>query len=199
MTIASLYDSPMAAASSMLGKAEAPDKATLTEFLRNGGQNLDPATTAWCAAFVNASLGAAGQEGTGRLNARSFLDWGQGVDQPQRGDVAVFSRGDPNGWQGHVGFFEGFDPDGRIRVLGGNQGDAVSVASYDPSTLLGFRRGASTPGFNPNAPQPSLGLDDLFVPPKKQAAQQRDARAEQANADKARRVALFDALPGLYA
>lgn len=197
MTVASLYDSPLTAASSMLGASErGPGAAALNDFLTTGGQNLDPATTAWCAAFVNASLGAAGQQGTGALNARSFLDWGQAVDQPQRGDVAVFSRGDPNGWQGHVGFFEGYGPDGRVRVLGGNQGDSVSVASFDPSSLLGFRRGAATPGFNPNAPAPAAGLADLFVPPRK--APQRAAQVDKAAAEKQRRAALFETLPGLY-
>jgi uncharacterized protein (TIGR02594 family) len=128
------------AASTMLGKNEVPDKATLSEFLKNGGQNLDPATTAWCAAFVNASLAKSGGEGTGKLNARSFLDWGQKVDDPQKGDVAVFSRGDPNGWQGHVGFFDSMNADGTIKVLGGNQGNSVSIANYSKDKLLGFRR-----------------------------------------------------------
>lgn len=132
--------SPYEIAQTLIGMGEVPDQATLSEFLANGGQNLDPTTTAWCAAFVNASLGQAGIEGTGQLNARSFMDWGQPVDTPQQGDIAVFSRGDPNGWQGHVGFFQGYNPDGTINVLGGNQGNAVSIAAYDPDRLLGFRR-----------------------------------------------------------
>lgn len=139
-------NSPMGIARTMLGRGEVPDRATLQEFLKNGGQNLDPVTTAWCAAFVNATLGQAGVEGTGSLAARSFLDWGQPVEEPQPGDIAVFSRGDPNGWQGHVGFFEGYNPDGTIRVLGGNQDDAVSVAAYSPERLLGFRRPSERAG-----------------------------------------------------
>jgi uncharacterized protein (TIGR02594 family) len=144
-----------------LGLNERDQKAALSEYLATGGVNLDPAVTAWCAAAVNAALEQSGVEGTGKLNARSFLDWGQEVTDPQKGDVAVFSRGDPNGWQGHVGFFDGYNPDGTIRVLGGNQGDSVSVASYSPDSLLGFRRaGGETgnppgnalrgPDFNPN-------------------------------------------------
>lgn|GEM_PF-2974945 len=128
-------------AGKQLGLNETDQKAALNDYLTTGGQNLDPATTAWCAAFVNATLAQSGQQGTGKLNARSYLDWGQAVDTPQQGDVAVFSRGDPNGWQGHVGFFDGYNDDGTIRVLGGNQGDSVSIASYNPSSLLGFRRG----------------------------------------------------------
>lgn len=134
-------------AASALGLNESDKRAALQDYLNTGGQNLDPATTAWCAAFVNASLSQAGMKGTDSLAARDFLKWGQGVDKPEVGDVAVFSRGDPNGWQGHVGFFQGYNPDGTIRVLGGNQGDAVSVANYSPDQLLGFRR-----GMNPQTP-----------------------------------------------
>lgn len=132
-----------------LGMNEREQNAALQEFMRNGGQNLDPAVTAWCAAYVNASLQQAGMKGTGSWAARSFMDWGQDTDQPRRGDIAVFSRGDPNGWQGHVGFFDGFGDDGRIRVLGGNQSDSVSMAYYDPSRLLGFRTIGDNPGATP--------------------------------------------------
>lgn len=131
----------MAIAERQVGLNETEKKAALTDFLQTGGQNLDPATTAWCAAFVNSTLKQAGKQGTGKLNARSFLDWGEGVDTPQVGDLAVFSRGDPSGWQGHVGFFKGYNPDGSINVLGGNQGDSVSVKPYAANNLLGFRRG----------------------------------------------------------
>lgn len=123
-----------------LGMNENDQKAALSEYMANGGVNLDPSVTAWCAGAVQAALGEAGLEGTNALNARSYLDWGQAVDQPQRGDVAVFSRGDPNGWQGHVGLFDSINPDGTIRVLGGNQGDAIGYANFDPNALLGYRR-----------------------------------------------------------
>jgi uncharacterized protein (TIGR02594 family) len=128
-------------AAQQIGLNERDKKAALSEYLANGGVNLDPAVTAWCAAYVNATLAQTGQKGTGSNMARSFLDWGQEVSQPQRGDLAVFSRGDPNGPFGHVGFFDGYNEDGTIRVLGGNQSDAVSIASYSPDQLLGFRRG----------------------------------------------------------
>jgi uncharacterized protein (TIGR02594 family) len=137
---------PYEIAATQLGKREAPDRAALQDYLKTGGVNLDPATLAWCAAFVNSSLGQAGIKGTGSNLARSFLNYGEAVDQPQKGDIAVFSRGDPMGPYGHVGFFEGYDPDGRIRVLGGNQSDSVSIAAQDPSRLLGFRRIPSSGG-----------------------------------------------------
>jgi uncharacterized protein (TIGR02594 family) len=127
-------------AAQQIGLNETGQKVALQDYLQNGGQNLDPATTAWCAAFVNASIQQAGGQPTNKLNAKSYADWGTGVTDPRRGDVAVFNRGDPNGWQGHVGFFDGYDENGDIRVLGGNQGDSVSIASYSPDDLVGFRR-----------------------------------------------------------
>jgi uncharacterized protein (TIGR02594 family) len=130
----------MRVAGKALGLNENEQNAALKDFLATGGQNIDPATRAWCADFVNATLKQTGMEGTGSGMARSFLEWGQEVDQPQRGDVAVFTRGDPNGPFGHVGFFDGYNEDGTIRVLGGNQGDNVSYANYSPDSLLGFRR-----------------------------------------------------------
>ena len=133
-------ETAMRLAGQQIGLNENAQNAALSDYLSNGGMNLDPATTAWCAAFVNSTLKQSGVEGTGKLNARSFLDWGTPVDTPQRGDVAIFSRGDRNGWQGHVGFFDSYADDGRINVLGGNQSDSVSIAPYAANRLLGFRR-----------------------------------------------------------
>lgn len=134
-------------AAKQIGLSERGQAAAIQDYLTTGGANLNPAETAWCAAFVNSTLQQSGMKGTGSNMARSYLDWGQPVDTPQKGDIAVFSRGDPNGPYGHVGFFEGYDENGKIRVLGGNQGDAVSIASYNPNSLLGFRRGDSqSPG-----------------------------------------------------
>lgn len=97
--------------------------------------------TAWCAAFVGAMLKAANQPNTGKLNARSYLDLGEVIDLPQarEGDIVIFSRGDPNGWQGHVGFYVGRVGD-QIVVLGGNQGNQVNERKYPVSRLLGIRR-----------------------------------------------------------
>jgi len=97
--------------------------------------------TAWCAAFVGWALELSGGKSTRKLNARSYLAWGEPVDidDAREGDIVVFSRGDPKGWQGHVAFFvrrEG----GSVYVLGGNQGNAVSIRPYTETKLLGVRR-----------------------------------------------------------
>ena len=137
---------PMELAKSQIGMSEKDQRGAIQDYLKTGGANLDPVTTAWCAAFVNSTLKQSGAEGTGSNMARSFMQWGNPVTEPQTGDIAVFSRGDPNGELGHVGFFNGYDENGNILVLGGNQGDAVSVSPYSPDQLLGFRRAGYADG-----------------------------------------------------
>lgn len=99
---------------------------------------IDPSTTAWCAAFVNAIEKQCGRKGTGKLNARSFLDYGAPVKEPQVGDICVFRRGSSS-WQGHVAYFIAIEDEG-ILVLGGNQGDSVCYKHYSKDALLGYRR-----------------------------------------------------------
>ena len=95
--------------------------------------------TAWCAAYVGGVFEMLGIESTRSLAARSYLDWGVKLDAPAVGCVVVFWRGRPDGWSGHVGFVVGVLPDGRLWVLGGNQGDAVSIAPFDTKRVLGYR------------------------------------------------------------
>ncbi len=131
---------PMQVARTYLGKSEGRDAEVLAAFFRkSGGQKLNPADTAWCAAFVNAALGETGRPGTGTLAARDFLKVGTPTKNPQVGDIVVFSRGNSS-WQGHVGFYAGKDEDGNILVLGGNQSNRVSIAPYSASRVLGFRQ-----------------------------------------------------------
>jgi uncharacterized protein (TIGR02594 family) len=133
-------------ARTVLGQSEGKDRAALMDYLKTGGVNLDPATTAWCAAFVNASLAKAGYSGTGSNLARSFMKWGNAVEgTPRAGDIAVYPRGNnPN--QGHVGFVESVDPKtGMVTLLAGNSGDAVSERQYAQNAALGYRRGGGLP------------------------------------------------------
>ena len=104
--------------------------------------------TAWCAAFVGAMLKRAGITGTGKLTARSYLDWGVPVDFPDAvaGDIAVFTRGKST-WQGHVAFYVRHDAH-YVYVLGGNQSNAVNVSKYPISGLLGLRRDKTAPVLN---------------------------------------------------
>lgn len=122
----------------------ASQRGQLMEFFKSQNINVDPKMVAWCAAFVNAVLGANGLPGTNALNARSFLNYGSdATNNPQEGDIVVLKRGD-SGWEGHVGFFQGFDQRGNVRVLGGNQGDGVNTQSFAASDVLGIRRAPTT-------------------------------------------------------
>ena len=134
---------PIKEAATMLGWSEQDQFFKLSDYMSKGGKGLDPRETAWCAAFVNSVLAKTGYDGTGSNLAQSFLDWGVNVDDsPKHGDIVVISRG-KEPWMGHVGFFHGFDSNGDIQILGGNQGDAVTIKTYSKDRLLGFRRGES--------------------------------------------------------
>jgi uncharacterized protein (TIGR02594 family) len=97
--------------------------------------------TAWCAAFVGAMLKRCGLPHTGKLTARSYLDWGKPVDlsKAQPGDVIILWRGSPTSWQGHVGFYDR-QADGNVYLLGGNQRDMVNVSGYSIDRVLSVRR-----------------------------------------------------------
>ena len=95
--------------------------------------------TSWCSAFMNWCQMKAGIKGTGSLSARSWLNWGRPVVEPELGDIVVFWRRDPKGWEGHVGFY--IKRDGtHVWVLGGNQSNEVNIQKYPGTELLGYRR-----------------------------------------------------------
>ncbi len=92
---------------------------------------------AWCAAFVGACLERAGIRCTRSLLARSYLDYGAVLAEPEVGCLAIFARGS-NPQHGHVAFVVGSTAASLI-VLGGNQGHSVSVAEMPRSQLLSLR------------------------------------------------------------
>lgn len=122
--------------------ADGSNPKVVAYFKDAGHPDVKDDSTAWCAAFVGAVLSRAGQSGTGKLTARSYLDWGRPVDRSEArpGDIVVLKRGGSS-WQGHVGFFVR-DNGSTITILGGNQSNAVNRRSYNVSDgqLLGIRR-----------------------------------------------------------
>ncbi|HVZ05144.1 TIGR02594 family protein [Hyphomicrobium sp.] len=131
----------LAAAWAEFGVREIPGKDDAPEILRYfreaGDTNAETEATPWCAAFLGSMLKRGGYAGTGSLLARSYLDWGEALDTPRIGAIAVLSRGDdPNA--GHVGFLLSEVGD-KLYLLGGNQSDAVTVACFDKVRLLGLR------------------------------------------------------------
>lgn len=91
----------------------------------------------WCSSFVNWVFQQVGIEGTGKATARSWLHWGLHIDKPKFGCVVVMRRGDT--WQGHVGLYLGSTTPDTIRVLGGNQGNKVSIINQKVSSVIGYR------------------------------------------------------------
>jgi uncharacterized protein (TIGR02594 family) len=99
---------------------------------------------------VNYCVQQAGLRGTNSKWARSWHEagWGRDVTQsPQEGDIVVWRREGHGQDGGHVGFFIDAD-DATIRVLGGNQGNRISISRYPRNgemyffyTLLSIRRG----------------------------------------------------------
>ncbi len=105
--------------------------------------------TPWCAAFVDHPAFELDLPRPRSLGARSWLTVGNPVElsQARRGfDVVVLSRGTapqpgPEVLRapGHVGWFSRLEGE-KVYLLGGNQGNAVSIAGYPIDRVLGVRR-----------------------------------------------------------
>lgn len=111
----------------------------------------------WCGAFVNHIANRLRLKGPVRsekfphnhpARARSWLTAGTPIalaDAEPGFDVVILRRGlsspsaDVLDAPGHVGFFSALRP-GLVLLLGGNQGDAVSVGAFDQERILGVRR-----------------------------------------------------------
>ena len=92
----------------------------------------------WCSSFVQWTLARVGIAGTGSALARSWLAWGEPLDEPRVGCIAVLWREDPQSWKGHVGFFLRFEGDDVV-LLGGNQLEAVREHRYPRGQVLAWR------------------------------------------------------------
>ncbi|HEX8481437.1 MAG TPA: TIGR02594 family protein [Allosphingosinicella sp.] len=90
-------------------------------------------STPWCSAFVNWCLARAGFGGTDSGWARTWAEWGEPIERPRLGAVAVWARGRKSPGEpvvtGHVGFLAEDLGDSLI-VLGGNQSDCVCLKAY---------------------------------------------------------------------
>lgn len=90
----------------------------------------------WCGVAMGAWMDRAGVPiPSAYYRARAWLDWGHQIHEPIVGAVVVFER--TGG--GHVALIEGVNAAGDLMCLGGNQGNAVSVAPFQRSRVLGYR------------------------------------------------------------
>jgi uncharacterized protein (TIGR02594 family) len=95
--------------------------------------------TAWCGAFVGGVMAEAGFKPYPQgAAARAWRNFGYRIEKPAVGCIVVFWRGSKDGYSGHVGFVVGQDQAGNLMVLGGNQGDMVSIKPFDTDRVLGY-------------------------------------------------------------
>lgn len=128
----------LALAKSYLGLKEsagaADNSKVVALYALAGHPEVKHDSVAWCAAFVSAVLAKAHIKNPQTLWALDYAKWGQPLDKPILGCVGVKKR---NGG-GHVGFVVGAN-EKSIILLGGNQGDAVSVAAFPRENFVAFR------------------------------------------------------------
>ena len=91
--------------------------------------------TPWCGVFVAYCLRTASR-GLPKhwYRAREYENYGTKLKKPAYGCIAVLTR--TGG--GHVGFVVGEDKAGNILLLGGNQGNKVSIAAFPKSRITAY-------------------------------------------------------------
>ncbi|MGU3560236.1 NlpC/P60 family protein [Methylobacterium radiotolerans] len=124
-----------------VGKANNPK--VVAYYKDAGFLGIKDYATSWCAAFVGAMLERFGYKPSGSLAARSHEGWGVGLKAPVLGCVATKKRGNSS-WQGHVFFIIGADKT-HVYDLGGNQVEAVNVATFKRSEITSFRWPSDVP------------------------------------------------------
>lgn len=148
MTISAYY-----LAARFLGVKEAAGLANnplVVAMLQIADRSVTTDATPWCAGFVGFVCWLLDLPRSKSLAARSWLTVGKAValsDARPGFDVVILRRGNgpqpgaevTSGAPGHVGFFAAFDGT-HVAILGGNQGDAVSIAKFPASHVLGVRR-----------------------------------------------------------
>ena len=95
---------------------------------------------AWCGLFVAHCMASSMPDEplpSNPLGARNWATFGDKCDIIDAA-VAVFWRGSPSGWLGHVGFVTG-QTTSNIEIIGGNQSDKVSIIQMPKSRLLATR------------------------------------------------------------
>lgn len=141
----------MGLARTLLGTAEYSGSAsnpTIIRWAQRSGLGGSYTTDSipWCGLFANYVMRTSGyRPPSGPLRARNWLNFGRPLTRPSPGAIMVYRRG--TGGQGHVCFYVS-ESSTHHHVLGGNQGDRVSISTQRKSGLLGIRWPDGEP--NPN-------------------------------------------------
>jgi uncharacterized protein (TIGR02594 family) len=148
----------LAKARSYLGLKEIPGKhhsPTILGWWKKLKDAIRDDETPWCGGYVGGVLAECGLPVVkSPAGARNWLNLPKVLDRPAYGCIVVFWRGKKSGWSGHVGFLVGKDQKGNLMILGGNQGNKVSIKPFSPSRVLGYR----WPGITPDASRYRLPL-----------------------------------------
>lgn len=128
---------------SVFGLHEVRDKLKLSQWLKSDGKTLgDPTALPWCGdaaeTAIKNALPSEPFEGDLGKNPYWALNWKLfGVPcQPGFGCVGVFDRPGPGA---HVGFIIGKDNTNCYHVLGGNQGDSISIVRIEVDRCVATR------------------------------------------------------------
>jgi uncharacterized protein (TIGR02594 family) len=147
-----LKATPLSIARRFLGMQEVAgsvNNPAIVAMLQLDAKWADKDAIPWCSAFVNAVAWLLDVPRSKSLAARSWLNVGTPVelDKAEPGfDVVILKRGtgdqpgpDVLDAPGHVGFFVDRLAD-KVVILGGNQGDEVSIEQFAAKNILGIRR-----------------------------------------------------------
>lgn len=138
-------------AKSHIGLAEVPGvkhNPTIQVWLKKLNAWWTDDETPWCGVFVAWCMQAAGiAVPKYYMRAKDWATWGVALSRPVVGCVVVFER--KGG--GHVGFVLGQDQRGNLMVIGGNQGNRVTIAPFDRNRVIAYRwpSGAAFPEDKP--------------------------------------------------
>ncbi len=96
----------------------------------------------WCGSFIGWVMKQVGYTPPKlAFRALNWAGWGTGIAEPIYGSIAVKAR--KGG--GHVGIVVGKKGPNHLLILGGNQGDQVSINTYKKSVFTAFRYPAGAP------------------------------------------------------
>ncbi len=101
-----------------------------------GSANMTGTVGPWCADFVSFVLRRVGRAPLANRLAASALAYGPRLAAPRAGALAVMRT--RRGIYGHVGFVEGIEPDGSIRLISGNWGHRVARSRVARGAIVAF-------------------------------------------------------------